>query len=199
MPYKFQFLIHGNIHFEGVVPSSRCRGHCRDGSRCRRLVIIGYEYCFQHLKSEKHLTIHNSTIPGAGLGLFAFAYGNVNAQPPAIVFHIGDTICQYQGQILTRAQLDARYDEANGTQHNAPYAIRENANRFNDAALRRTVGSLANTRPGHNNATISVSNGPQHRCSLRATRNIRHGDEIFLAYGNGYHLNEPGVTFRTTK
>ncbi len=80
------------------MPPNRCRGHCRDGLRCRRQVIIGYEYCFQHLKSEKHLTIHNSTLPGAGLGLFAYAYGNVNAQPPAIVFKIGDTICQYQAK-----------------------------------------------------------------------------------------------------
>lgn len=44
----------------------------------QRKVIIGFEYCFQHLKSERHLTVGNSLIPGAGKGLFAYDPRNPN-------------------------------------------------------------------------------------------------------------------------
>jgi len=47
----------------------QCTGHHRNGARCNRRVIMGFEYCFQHLKSERHLTIRNGNIPGAGKGL----------------------------------------------------------------------------------------------------------------------------------
>ncbi len=191
MPYKFEFYVNGALHFHALMHSRQCQGRCKNGQRCARRVIIGYEYCFQHLKTEKHLTIKPSTLPNAGLGLFAWAPGNSNE----IVFHRDETICRYNGEIIDAEELDDRYT-ANGT---APYAIREGPDRINDAATERTVGSLANTRPGHQNASISISNGPTHICKLRASRNIRAGAEIFLAYGHSYHINQPGYSYRTLK
>jgi hypothetical protein len=36
--------------------------------------------------------------------------------------------------------------------------------------------------------------------SLKATRNIKNGEEIFLSYGSSYKLNEPGVeSYTSTK
>jgi len=94
-------------------------------------------------------------------------------------------ICRYQGELIDRAELIDRYEDKTG-----PYVVGISADSYEDASVRRGIGSLANTLPNNNNATISVYRG---HASLKATKAIRHGDEILLSYGRQYKLNEPGV------
>jgi len=69
----------------------------------------------------------------------------------------------------------ARYADKTG-----PYVAKMSQNKYMDAAKIRGIRSLANTLPNHNNATLSVSH---NSVSLKATKNIKNGDEIFLSYG----------------
>jgi hypothetical protein len=118
----------------------------------------------------------------------------MNAKKPAnaIVFRKGETIIGYGGELLDDEELDERYEGEN----TAPYAVntKEDANR--DCACERSVGSSANTSAGHNNATFAVDR-TRTEAKLVASKNIKNGEEIFLAYGRSYRLNELNTSHST--
>jgi len=204
MPYRFRFRVGHQLLFQCEVPSRQCRGHSKSGARCRRRVIIGFEYCFQHLKSERHLTIRPSTLPGAGKGLFAYDPRNPNGD--AVVFGPNfpsdnpnvferSRICIYRGRLITNDELEEHYGE-----YTAPYAVRLNDDDLIDSAPLRGVGSLANQGTVRtNNARLTVYNhAPLHdRARILANRPIRNGDEILIDYGDEYNMNEHNVTYST--
>lgn len=78
----------------------------------------------------------------------------------------------------------------------APYGVHMNASKVMDCGCIRSVGSLANNNPGKNNAKLSVNN-QYNTVKLKATKNIKNNEEIYLAYGNQYGKNEQ--TSHTTK
>jgi hypothetical protein len=93
MPKKFVFSVNNAQQFEGKLYTGRCSGLTKGGSRCKRnCIIIGFEYCFLHLKKEQQLKIKDSTIPQADEGLFA-----IDKSEPAneTIFRAGDTISKY--------------------------------------------------------------------------------------------------------
>jgi hypothetical protein len=100
---------------------------------------------------KHHLRIKKSTIPNAGMGIFA-----VDPMDSAhkIIFKANDTIALYKGEIIDKNQLIRRYADKT-----PPYVVGINKNRFEDGGSFRGVGSIANSKAGHNNATISVHNG----------------------------------------
>jgi hypothetical protein len=187
MPF-FTFRINGNIHFRTQLQSLQCVEITKNGTRCKRKCVIGSPFCCTHLAYNHHLKIKPSLIPNAGKGLYAV--DPRSADQNEILFHKGETICKYRGELIDLDTLEERYDE-----YTAPYAVRISANSFEDGAKVRGIGSLANTRPGHNNATLSIYQG---RASLKATRNIKNGEEIYLSYGRAYRLHEPEVEYGTT-
>ena len=87
-------------------------------------------------------------------------------------------------------QLNNRYGE-----YTPPYAYKIDKNNFRDASLKRGVGSLGNTNRNKNNARISP-NTINKTATLKATKNIRNGSEIFVSYGSDYSMDEP-TSFRT--
>lgn len=186
MPY-FTFKINDDVYYRTQVESFQCIDHTKTGARCKRRCVIGSPVCSTHLAYRHHLKIKPSLIPGAGKGLFA--YDPLCRDPNEVLFKRGETICKYYGEVLNLDQLIERY--GNKT---APYAIGVSSSRFEDAARVRGIGSLANTLPNHNNATISVHHG---RASIKATKPIRNGDEIYLSYGRSYKLNEVGSSYST--
>ena len=193
MPVSFRFIINGHLHFHGHLDSERCTANGRTGHRCSRNTVIGLGLCWQHLLSTEHLRIKESLIPNAGKGLFAL---DRTRPANAVIFNNGDLICQYDGEIIDRDELEDRYDDKT-----APYGYQLNANRFEDGALHRGVGTLANRPPAGTpaNARFSITHGrgPHSRCQLRATRIIRNDTEIHSPYGVGYRMNEAGVVYRT--
>jgi len=191
----FKFYINNHLHFHGQLDGEQCTAHNKADRRCRRRTVIGLGLCWQHLLAEEHLRIKKSIIHNAGMGLFA-----LDKSEPAdgVVFRKNDIICQYDGELIDRDELEDRYDNKT-----APYGYKLNANRFEDGALHRGVGTLAN-RPapgGTSNAqfTITHGRGPNSRCQLRATKIIRNDMEIFVAYGVGYRMNEHGVRYDTKR
>ncbi|RZK26948.1 MAG: hypothetical protein EOO43_01205 [Flavobacterium sp.] len=147
--------------------------------------MIGSAFCSAHLAFNHHLKIKASTIPNAGLGLFAIDPLNSNSNE--VLFRKGVTIVKYMGESINEAELKRRYGN-----HTAPYGVQISQDRYEDGAR---IRSLANTKPGYNNAILSIYRG---HASLKATKKIRNGDEIFVSYGRAYKMNEPDVAYITT-
>ena len=177
MPSYFSFYNDdGERTFYKKLTTQRCSGETRTGARCKRRCTIGFEFCPPHLAARFHVRIGISTIPGAGKGLFAY---NPGAPANSIVFRKDQVIIPYHGERIDIDQKDERYGH-----HTAPYAFQVSNNDFVDSAAERGVGSLANTRNGNQNGTITQAP------SLRATKVIRQGEEIFVSYGRTYRMND---------
>jgi hypothetical protein len=195
MVYTFEYSINGQVTFRGNLRGQRCIGHRKDGIRCSRRSVIGCPYCYQHLKSDRHLRIKPSTINNAGKGLFA---EDSNQQPNDIIFRRGDNIIEYIGERIDDQELNRRYRI-----HTAPYAleVRGNNNRngglYIDSATVRGVGSLINHRTGNHANARFVLNRINNTARLEATKNIRNNREIFVNYGHAYRIHEPGVHYVT--
>jgi len=149
-------------------------------------VCVGSPYCYQHLKSERHLTIKKSTIANAGKGLFAFGPEN------EVIFKKNETIIRYDGELIDDREVVNRYAE-----FTAPYVIELKQDEFEDGALERGAGSLAN-QGRKNNARLGVYfKSTPHYALLKAIKNIYGGEEILVDYGDRYQFNEEGVHFIT--
>ena len=187
MPF-FTFSVNDQVRYRTRVHSVRCTEHTKTGAQCKRRCVIGSPYCSTHLSYIHHLKIMQSNIPNGGKGLFAIDPRTVDRD---VIFEKGDRITEYHGELINLQTLNERY----GEDLTAPYAVGISADSYEDGARVRGIGSLANTSPGHNNATLSIYRG---RASLKATKNIRNGDEVYLSYGRRYRLNEPDVQYATT-
>ena len=190
MPYIFTYYNPNNtILFKQQLATERCIGTSKNNQRCRRLVTIGINRCFQHMPDLK---IKPSMINDAGKGLFAY---NNKRPNDAILFKPNDKIVDYLGDRIDNDELNARY--GNDT---APYALKINNNLYIDPATRRGIGSLANKPDANNpnpslkqaNAKFSIHN---RNASLKATKNIRNNQEILTSYGNNYRIQD----YYTTK
>jgi hypothetical protein len=93
--------------------------------------------------------------------------------------------------LINSRTLERRYDD-----HTAPYAVELKRDEYEDGALKRGVGSLANQ--GRANARLSaVLNVKPNYCTLKATKTIRNGQEILVNYGDSYIIGEHGTNYTT--
>jgi hypothetical protein len=193
MPYKFYFFINDEQKFECSLKCVRC-SHINEstGQRCKNKVCIGTPICHVHLTTDHNLKIQESTIPNAGKGLFAW---DRHADEKDIIFKKDQAIIEYTGDIVTSAELKERYDK-----YTAPYGLASNfEGLFIDAACDRSIGSLANKplQSSQSNAKFYYSRTRNedgtytNKAKIRATKNIRNGQEILISYGRGYKFNEP--------
>jgi hypothetical protein len=203
MPTYFHFHFHNpaepqdDINFNGQLVSQRCNFIKTHGSQCKRRCVIGLPCCHSHLPIKYHIQVKPSHIPGANKGLFAY---DKTKGANDIVFkgrrdtHYtsvpGQKICPYFGEVLTNAELDQRYGNLT-----APYGIQVAQDRYEDAALKRGVGSLINHKPSNQaNCEFFKTN---NLIELRAKKNIRNGQELYVNYGNDYSLHDDHVTSST--
>lgn len=183
MPKKFIYKDNENdeVIFEGLLESRRCEEKGKNNHRCKKRCIIGVPYCWIHLQYKHHLKIKPSTIPEAGLGLFA--WDNKSEGRP--IFKKDQKIIDFIGEVITNEEKQERYGE-----YTAPYGLQTNENTIIDPALLRGVGSLANHKSFSTaNAKFAV-NQRTGTANLKAMKNIRDGDEIFVSYGNRYRFDE---------
>jgi hypothetical protein len=181
MPKYFHWHAPNN-EWDEELAKFRCEGINKNGTQCKRSVIIGLPLCFQHTASVYHLKIKPSTIPNAGLGLFAYDRTKADNE---IVFKPGDDICNYFGEVVTKEILDERYGD-----HTAPYGIvvSANQNKYEDTALQRGIGSLINHKVKSRTNCKFVNN--YHFIKIRSHKNIRNGVELFINYGNDYRFDD---------
>jgi len=107
-----------------------------------------------------------------------------------VVFRRGDFVYWYCGEILTRAQYEARYfAHLDPTRRLwfTPYALALKDGRICDAIFVRGVLAYVNDPRDRNKCNLSLSHRPStERPDLApcyATRDIFDGDEIFCSYG----------------
>lgn len=122
--------------------------------------------------SSKILMVKKSSLPNAGNGLFV-----------KIDFKKGEMITEYKGRRRTWAQVENDADNGYIFHIDDDNVIdaQKNVNTFgryaNDAAGLHRVSGLRN-----NAEYIEESN----RVFIRATRNIKAGNEVFVSYGKRY-------------
>ena len=186
MPYVFKYLRQcDDCLYQCRVKQFRCE-HKVAGTniQCKRQQYIGFSLCYQHLARDSHLKIAPATNPEHGKGLFATNL----TKDQEVVFRKGDRIIEYNGDVLTKAELDNRY--GGDQKDTAPYGFQVNKDKYLDSACLRSAGSLANHKPLHQaNAKLylATNNGCVY---IKALRNIKNGQEIFVNYGRSYKFQD---------
>lgn len=153
----------------------RCNAtNASNGNQCSRTTCKYPALCWQHSKTQAGLKIAPSRIPGAGQGLFATRE-----------FKKGQTICLY-GDVNTTSE---EYEE-----NQSGYGVQYSRDEVADAASTQAgIGRYADdckvaNRPhacAGNNARFAI-NRRARRVTLKATKKIKVGDEIYVPYGRQY-------------
>jgi hypothetical protein len=133
-------------------------------------------YCHQHQKTERGLRITDSTLPGAGDGLFT-------TKP----IKKGAVICEYTGDRVV--ETDPNYEN--------PYAleIKERPPTFIDSSKTNEPGEgrwVNDPRGPGKNASLDYDEKTK-RAMVTALRDIEPGEEILVDYGEEYPWREPSV------
>ena len=151
---------------------TRCKATTKGGSQCSRTTCKYSDMCYQHTKSDKNLEVKKSHIVDAGQGLYATK-----------LFKKGEKITDYRGVVKTSEEYNKK---------KSGYGIHLNKGSILDASSTQSgLGRYANNcRPSNkeckgNNATLVVNN-KNKTASLKATKSIRMGEEIYVPYGSGY-------------
>ena len=178
------FKLKGNLEND---PTQRKNYTCKlhqtkcHAENCLKWVDIGYPYCKRHLKTKLHLKLLESTVPGAGQGVFAWGPD----MPKKVVFKKGDEVCKYEGEVITQTELDKRYSFLTAT-----YAMKcadtvdDNVpeNLYVDSAGLRSIGAMIN----HSNTpNCVVIINDQNQLVVKANKQIRHNQELFINYEPG--------------
>lgn len=159
-----------------VIEADRCIANTTKGTRCRRRTRRS-GYCWSHLQMLQDLRIKESTLPGAGLGLF------VDGRPIAKGAHVAD----YTGPVVdprTPPWVDVGND----------YLFELSKSKAIDGSNSKNVASYANDcraadkRAGHcrgSNARFTYD-ARSSKARLVATRKLAANEEIFVPYGRIY-------------
>jgi len=152
--------------------TKRCAYRGKKG-RCKNDTTVTHPYCSKHTKKVLGLSVHKSSIPKAGKGLFAERD-----------FKKGEQICKYGGEILTVDQYDKRYkDDSMGA-----YGIQLDEKRVIDAAKTTAgVARYACDYHGSGKKPNAEYISDDDEVWIVATKKIKAGDEIFTDYGDDMH------------
>lgn len=184
-----------------------CTAHKANGQPCKLKSCYEWKYCWVHLLKFAKVRIAESTIKiqgqSIGLGLFARTNrplavdllarlrsnrGRAEEKKQYLVFKKNEIIGNYQGEIVTKEQLDQRYDykDEQGQLHEqvAPYAITSEDGSIMDALCKRNFVAYANDPYNSNLQANSTMN--ENTRTLIASRNIWQGEEILWNYGAEY-------------
>lgn len=147
--------------------------------RAVRAVKRGYASAWIIAGSLLHLRVGPSNIPHAGNGLFAYS-----KTPDELLFRAGNRICRYNGEVITRAALEERFQH-----ESTPYSIALPGGMAESAERHRGIGALANHSGNIRAANARLSVSIQRRGQIIATKNIRAGQEILVNYGDDYDFD----------
>jgi hypothetical protein len=142
----------------------QCIANTGKNQRCKKKTAKS-PYCFIHLNKVEHLQIKKSTIPDAGLGLFATDPG----------FKKDKRVVEYTGKVYSKPVK-------------GPYVLEVNKHKYIDA--RRTSSSAARFAndqmvTAKNNSKFAIDR-KNNTVSLKAVKKIKPGAEITVSYGKDY-------------
>ena len=196
----FRFWTHSGSKpkFSGPLKVVRCAYVSPDGVACPVHITVGLPFCRRHLALEGKVVIKESVLVPGELGLFVDSPG---AEPGDIVFRPRDNIVEYVGDDITAAELQRRYGAGDACV--APYVLHIGDEQYIDAACVRGAAACANgvgrvsdgANAGFHVAPVNSLRYPG-RAVMHATKRLRQGDEIIVAYGKAFF--KPGDTSRHT-
>lgn len=198
--YSFRYDVNKKTMFRDNLKNEQCRAISKTtGQRCSRNTCIGLGYCWYHLRTECKLKI-KETGDNRGKGLYADNGTNNNE----IVFKANQKICDYGGERVNVTQINRRYGK--DKTYPRPYVttVSEAQNIYEDAAIQRGIGSLANhICHSSANARLSVSGEGNNKKSIlkagggKKTKYIRNGQEILVRYDERYKIHHNSVKHKT--
>jgi hypothetical protein len=172
------FTYQGTVEYTGALLKYTCTALLTDGSPCGISSVYSHT-CPYHTAKLHNLVIRPSTLPNAGLGLFATTQ-----------FYSPMILGEYKGEVLTQAQIDARYGK--GPKDFGPYALMVHKNYILDAAVERCLGAYINdgrdVKPSNVKWVCKHDKEPPYtpHMFLVAIQDIRIDDEILVSYGADY-------------
>jgi len=163
---------------------------------------------FNHIRNPTNLAISQSTLPNAGLGLFAFLPNNLKINgAQTIVFHKDDRIDEYNGIPIRSRIKPGRWLNKTAQQQveerPKDYYLMINKDFYIDAepvdsCYVRYCNDNKDVEDG-NNAIFEKEAHPtvslRDKCYVVALRDIKVDEEIFVSYGDSY-WNETQVKVR---
>jgi len=166
----------------------RCQATTSNRSRCtRKTCKYGFQ-CWQHSIKNLGLSVKKSTVPGAGLGLFAEK-----------AFPRKKKIIEYKGEKINTTELNRRYPgDTVGT-----YVVSANANHHIDARKSPTssIARYANDARGTaktNNAQLETHDRNKVYLVTKA-KAIKKDQEVLTSYGGEYWGDARGKRAKRTK
>ena len=160
-----------------LIRSLRCKSMTLKNTRCKK-ITKRTDKCWIHLLKNDNLRIKKSSLPNAGLGLFA-GRKKINKS---------ESLGYYTGRRIKNKCLDKYYPKTNL----APYAICEsgrknarciNANFSTDAAARYANDAMLKSKT---NMDIKNVGKRKYRPRAFAIKNIKPNEEIYYFYGPQY-------------
>ena len=153
-----------------VIEGMRCQGRTKSGAQCSRRTNRG-TMCWQHSTSQQNIRIKTSTLPGAGLGLFAGAKG----------FKRGEEVAKYTGPLVQNSDPD----------HGGDFAVGLNRHSYIDGGSSRNIGSYINDcRSRDKRQGLCAGDNVEwrtdrsrRRIRMTAKKPIAPGEETFIRYG----------------
>jgi SET domain-containing protein len=148
----------------------------KTGIRCKLNACTTGPRCWQHTKIVEGVRVKQSTVPQAGLGLFA-----------SRSFTPNQFVSTYSGEEMTEAQLRQRYE-------NTPYGpfgvytMEVGRDRYVDArnsnsGNARYINDARGT--GKSNNTRITKSADSTR-KIKTTKHVAAGSEFFVNYGREY-------------
>ncbi|KAJ1551198.1 hypothetical protein HK096_002542 [Nowakowskiella sp. JEL0078] len=181
-----------SLNHEIVIPAK-----CKNG--CQNDVLHEYPFCKYCSRMLHHIEVKKSTIPDAGLGLFAWSPSRLTSiMPKAPVFNKGDFIGYiliYGGNELNRDEFE---DIMKGDDDSIKaYLFQISKNRYKDASkvdggILRYINENRNKKL-YNVRFVSARINGKVEIKAKAMRDIMDGEEMFVCY------NDPAFTEKIKK
>lgn len=160
----------------------RCIAITKAGFQCLKRTCQTAKKCSVHLKSQDHLIVKNSRIPGAGLGLYVDAPFTLKNGEPKFIVKYADP--GPYNPLMTSKQIDKRYPG----DMLAPYVWCNGKKYCFDA--RKKLSTVAR----YANACDNPAKKNKYKCNseinlagdIVALKSLAKGDEVLVSYGPDY-------------
>ena len=153
----------------------RCGTRTRNGKgrQCKNRTTIYPDHCYLHTQKNIGLKIAKSDIPGAGNGLYTLKE-----------LKRGDLIGEYKG-VKRQEPVESGYDlEMKKNTHIDASSTQSCIARYINDCRRENIDKGHCGKQG-SNCAFRLDN-KRKRVTVRATRKIRPGDELYVSYGTSY-------------
>jgi hypothetical protein len=164
----YTYTVAGRTPFTCKLTCSQCNAETAQGTQCKRTVCVGIPVCAQHATKFFQIAIGRTKLADEQnkrlhfAGLFACSSDGKRR----VVFKEGDYIVPYLGEVVTKAQVDARYDYGRGhgrVKAVAPYVMEQNTgpaqSTLFDAACYRSYGAFVNSASNEDAYAKHLVNG----------------------------------------